>query len=454
MEFIDILDEFGNPTGVIKRKEEAHAQGLWHKTVHIWCVNSKNEILLQYRSAKMVNWPNRWDISVGGHIDSGETEAVAALREIKEEIGVDIDVSELELISTIKHQSITNNQTYFDNEFSDIYLVRLDLSLNELQKQEAELDDLKWVKISEFKKMIESSDPSLVPHPEEYEILLKRLPAKLFDYLSVKRPSRALNEDHLLVSGNLFGVFDGATGLDKYVDEQGRTGGYLASQIAQETFGELGAQMNLRDCALEANNRIRQAMTKNNIDFKQKENAWATTASVVKLHDDYFEWLGISDSPILLVYNDQTFKVLYYQEHDLPTLVLAQELIAKQNQGILKIDSLWSELFPQIMAVRKRANIDYGVMDGDPAMERFLASGQESLENVKYILIFSDGLLIPKKDPRAPEEFGKIVDNFCRGAFNRVLTTVRDLENSDPQCFIYPRTSPYDDASGVAISFV
>ncbi|MDD2680906.1 MAG: NUDIX domain-containing protein [Patescibacteria group bacterium] len=175
MELIDILDEDGEDTGFVKAKSEVHANGLWHKTAHIWIVNSKNQILLQHRSEKKENYPNYWDISVAGHVSSGEDVEVAALREIKEEIGVDLSVDNLKLIGIIKHKTILNNNTYFNNEFHHIYLVRLDLDINQLKIQAEELCGLKWVSVEELQAMLVNKQANLVPHAEEYVLLLNSI---------------------------------------------------------------------------------------------------------------------------------------------------------------------------------------------------------------------------------------------------------------------------------------
>ncbi len=175
MELIDILDEKGNKTGVTKTKDEIHQKGLLHLTAHVWFINSKNEILLQRRSEEAKNDPDMWDTSVGGHILSGETPEEGALREVKEEIGVDLDITDLKLIGKIKIKLTLNNRTYFDNEFNDIYLVKLDLDINQLNIQKEELKALKWVPISEFKKWVKERKPDLVPHTEEYALLFKQI---------------------------------------------------------------------------------------------------------------------------------------------------------------------------------------------------------------------------------------------------------------------------------------
>lgn len=175
MELFDILDEEGNKTGIAKPKLAVHRQGLWHRVAHIWLVNSKGEILLQQRSARMENYPSLWDISVAGHIASREGSIQGALREIKEEIGVDLDVSQLELIGTVKHKVVLNKGTYFDNEFSDVYLVKLDLDINNFLRREEEVAALQWMPIAEFKRWVQEKRPDLVPHVEEYRLLFKKI---------------------------------------------------------------------------------------------------------------------------------------------------------------------------------------------------------------------------------------------------------------------------------------
>jgi len=175
MELIDILDEEGNKTGISQAKKAVHLQGLWHRTAHIWLLNSKGEILLQHRSAQMENYPDMWDISVAGHISRGESSLQGALREIKEEIGVDLDASQLELIGTTKHQAVLNKGTYFDNEFSDVYLVKLDLDIKNFTKQDEEVEALQWLPIKELKSWVQENKTDLVSHGAEYRLLFKKI---------------------------------------------------------------------------------------------------------------------------------------------------------------------------------------------------------------------------------------------------------------------------------------
>ena len=84
-ELIDILDNNGNYTGKTCLKSEAHEYGYFHPTVHIWLYTSDKKILLQKRAATKKVFPGLWDISVAGHVATGEKIEIAAIREIKAE---------------------------------------------------------------------------------------------------------------------------------------------------------------------------------------------------------------------------------------------------------------------------------------------------------------------------------------------------------------------------------
>lgn len=174
-EYIDIINkDTGENTGEIKLKSEVHKNGLWHKTAHVWCVNSNGEILLQHRSKDKKNFPNMWDISAAGHISSGESGEQGAIREVKEEIGVDLSISDLKYLGTVIQEVVLNDGTYVDNELNEIYIFILESNID-FKMQEEELDQLKWVSVPDFKKWVNNKESDLVPHDEEYKILFNYL---------------------------------------------------------------------------------------------------------------------------------------------------------------------------------------------------------------------------------------------------------------------------------------
>lgn len=174
MEFFDVLDEKGNKTGKIKAREEVHRDGDWHKTVHIWIVNDKDEVLLQKRSPNKDSYPNMWDISSAGHLTAGDDSLAGAIREIKEELGIEVKPSQFKLIGTRKTAD-RYTASFINNEFSDIYLLRLSLNVKKLHLQKEEVSEVKYIPIDEFRNMIQTKDKTLLLHDDEFAMLFKAL---------------------------------------------------------------------------------------------------------------------------------------------------------------------------------------------------------------------------------------------------------------------------------------
>ena len=75
MEYIDIVDEQGNPTGEKVERSIAHSQGIRHRTAHIWIVrkvNGRYQVLMQKRAMNKESFPGMFDTSSAGHIQAGD----------------------------------------------------------------------------------------------------------------------------------------------------------------------------------------------------------------------------------------------------------------------------------------------------------------------------------------------------------------------------------------------
>lgn len=168
-ELISILDANGNPAGTSELKSKAHRLGLFHATVHIWMYTKTGEILLQQRGQNKDTYPLLWDVSVAGHIGAREKEELAAIREIEEEIGLKVQEQDLEKIGVFKSMQ-KHTATVIDNEFHHTFLCELKVPLQQLQKQESEVADLKLIPIPEFENEIESDKnvKRYVPHTRSY----------------------------------------------------------------------------------------------------------------------------------------------------------------------------------------------------------------------------------------------------------------------------------------------
>ncbi|MEM8762793.1 MAG: NUDIX domain-containing protein [Bacteroidota bacterium] len=176
-EYVDILDEDGNYTLTSLLKSEAHRQGLFHPTVHIWCYDPQGLILLQQRGKHKKTFPLLWDVSVAGHVGAGESMEVGAEREVFEEIGVSIQVQKLEKLKIFKTEH-RHSEILFDREFNHTFLYPLPQTTT-LTPQASEVEALKWFTIVDFEKMVSENDPRLVPNSENrYQEVIMALKAK------------------------------------------------------------------------------------------------------------------------------------------------------------------------------------------------------------------------------------------------------------------------------------
>jgi isopentenyl-diphosphate delta-isomerase type 1 len=87
-EILDIVDANGFVIGAAPRKCVHGNNQLLHRVVHVLVFDKENRLLLQKRSLKKRVAPGRWDTSVGGHVDCGESIESAMYREMEEELGI------------------------------------------------------------------------------------------------------------------------------------------------------------------------------------------------------------------------------------------------------------------------------------------------------------------------------------------------------------------------------
>lgn len=87
MEWIDIVDESNCVIGCGTR-DYVHKQGLRHRSSHLLLFNPQGDLLLQQRAHTKNLFPGLWDSSAAGHLEVGENEQSAALRECQEELSI------------------------------------------------------------------------------------------------------------------------------------------------------------------------------------------------------------------------------------------------------------------------------------------------------------------------------------------------------------------------------
>ena len=259
----------------------------------------------------------------------------------------------------------------------------------------------------------------------------------------LEKGSGELNEDVLLEADDLFGVFDGATSLDKR-KFAGLTGGLLAAKIAARIFQEESGC--LASLAEKANRRIRHTLLAENVPIADRHRLWSTSLAVIRLTADRFEYCQTGDAMILLIRDDGSHRLVVPEtDIDRETLHLWKKASPAPATTIQEL------LADQIHRVRLQMNISYGVLNGEPEAVRFLRHGYVDLAGVGDVLLFTDGLFLPRENPRENDDWQRLADLYCGGGLQAVRNHVRRLQREDPTCRKYPRFKQHDDIAAVAI---
>lgn len=170
-EIIDVLNERGEYTGEVASREKCHKEGLWHKAVVTFIMNSKQQVLLQRRSANKKLWPNMWDVSAGGHVLAGEFGFQAGIRECKEELGIELNKNDLTFLGATTSSNIKNN--IVNNLFNEYYIVNKEVNVTKLQLQEEEVSEVKWIDKDEIIEKIKDNYNGITNKEGCWEYLVK-----------------------------------------------------------------------------------------------------------------------------------------------------------------------------------------------------------------------------------------------------------------------------------------
>lgn len=139
MEYFDLVDEKDNIIKKIKETEQVQPSKL--RFINIIIIDENKKIIVP-KNRRI--FPNCYDFSVGGHVNSGESYEQAAYRELKEELNIE----------NVKLIEIGYFNPYKDNvdTFSKLYLLRYNNKIEEYDKEG--ITEIFYMTIDEIKKLI------------------------------------------------------------------------------------------------------------------------------------------------------------------------------------------------------------------------------------------------------------------------------------------------------------
>lgn len=143
MEMMDYVDDDDQVVGQASKKE-VYARALTHRIAHIWIFNDAGEVALQKRSASCNYCPLHWSMSAAGHVDAGESYETAALRELQEEMGVELPIMFVTKTSFVDPRGI--------KKFIGVYAAR---SNGPFTLSPDEVDQVQWFSRVETERLLQ-----------------------------------------------------------------------------------------------------------------------------------------------------------------------------------------------------------------------------------------------------------------------------------------------------------
>ncbi len=179
MEYLDVVDENNQLTGKTEERNIIHEKGIWHREVAVWIMNKKGEILLQKRAANKRQEPNKWAICAG-HVEAGESVEDSMIREMEEELGIKVNMNQLEFLKIYKKQNDIPNDNIKNYNFQYMYFLKTNWNIEDYKIQLEELSEIKYVPFTEFEDIVKNKDKNVTFTKQSYmlemiEMLRKRL---------------------------------------------------------------------------------------------------------------------------------------------------------------------------------------------------------------------------------------------------------------------------------------
>lgn len=146
--------KYREKTGKEHIRGEAIPDGFYHLVVHVWIRNSKGEYLISQRSANRPTYPLMWECA-GGSVVKDESSIEGAIREVKEEVGLDLKEEDGRLLFSKIRGTDYKYECKVFNDIMDVWLFDYD---GELRLEEATTDEVaacKWMTVSEIRKLYE-----------------------------------------------------------------------------------------------------------------------------------------------------------------------------------------------------------------------------------------------------------------------------------------------------------
>lgn len=284
-----------------------------------------------------------------------------------------------------------------------------------------------------------------------------------------EKGSNETNEDEYVIHQRslVYAVIDGATGL-------GGLSGKIAATALKEGLANPTGSKGLFDKVMAANEQLGEFTAQDShktIDQVPKEERSSCGLAAIQIHPgtNQLEYVHAGDCMLFVQFRDGSIRTLTY-DHISPLDAIAITARQKEFKRLLadgenpntwaqeEISTMHKNIRQSIYGIlvenRRKLNSmgGYGILDGSKDAKHYIEKGTISLNQVRNILLLTDGLQLPAEKAGGQESWVHAAKYAFNHGLNSLYHHISRLEESDPACYVYPRLKPADDKTGIFIT--
>lgn len=161
MQMLEVVDENDNVVG-LENRTKVHKEGLLHREIHIWFITPQGEIIFQHRAKDKDTYPDKLDATVGGHVEPNTSYEETAVKECKEETGIDIDPSKLLFLAKLRSKSFDEATGLTNNVIRSQYAYLYESLISDLQIEEGKSEGFEAWRIDDLPNLSEQDKSKFI----------------------------------------------------------------------------------------------------------------------------------------------------------------------------------------------------------------------------------------------------------------------------------------------------
>jgi len=161
LEMLEIINENDQVIGLETRKK-IHQDGLLHREIHIWFLTPKGEIIFQHRAKDKDTYPDKLDATVGGHVEPKMSYEETAIKECKEETGIDININKLLFLTKMRKKSFDEVTKLTNNTIRSQYAYLYEGVISDLQIEKGKAEGFEAWKIDDLPHLSEGDKSKFI----------------------------------------------------------------------------------------------------------------------------------------------------------------------------------------------------------------------------------------------------------------------------------------------------